>query len=88
MLNNRVPSHYYAQLYDLQAMDFVLLELTLYLDTHPYDLAAIQQYNRFAQQRQAMAQPFETEFGPLMPSGHSYSKQPWEWTQTPWPWQI
>lgn len=69
-----VPESYYKMMHDLQAVDFVLVELTLYLDTHPNDLAIIQQYNQFAQKRKAMAQEFELEFGPLMPFGHAYSK--------------
>lgn len=83
-----VPESYYKMMYDLQAVDFVLVELTLYLDTHPNDLAAIQQYNQFAQKRKSMAQEFELEFGPLMPFGHAYSKNPWQWVDTPWPWQV
>jgi hypothetical protein len=30
-----LPDSYYTQLRDLQAVDFVLVELMLYLDTHP-----------------------------------------------------
>jgi spore coat protein JB len=87
-MSHVLPAHYYAQLYDLQAVDFVLLELTLYLDTHPHDLTAIQQYNQFAQKRKSMMQPFEEEFGPLYSNGLSYARQPWDWIQPPWPWQV
>ncbi|MFD0692491.1 spore coat protein CotJB [Paenibacillus sp. GCM10027628] len=83
-----MPDSYYAQLYDLQAVDFVLIELTLYLDTHPDDLAAIQQYNQFAHKRMHLAHQFEMEFGPLMANGHSFTKQPWQWVEPPWPWQV
>lgn len=79
---------YYTQLRDLQAVDFVLVELTLYLDTHPNDLNAIQQYNEFAKVRINMAVRFEQEFGPLMSYGHSFTQQPWQWGNTPWPWQV
>jgi spore coat protein JB len=83
-----LPDSYYRQLHDLQAVDFVLVELTLYLDTHPDDLGAIQQYNQFAQKRMQIARQFELEFGPLMHFGHSYTKQPWQWIEPPWPWQV
>lgn len=83
-----VPESYYKQLHDLQAVDFVLVELTLYLDTHPNDMAALQQYNQFAHKRKTMVQEFELDFGPLMPFGHAYSKHPWQWVETPWPWQV
>lgn len=72
----------------LQTIDFVLVELNLYLDTHPNDLQALQQYNQFAQQRAQVAREYESIRGPLMNFGHSYSKFPWQWNDTPWPWQV
>ncbi|NOU69500.1 spore coat protein CotJB [Paenibacillus sp. LMG 31461] len=88
MSERALPEAYYTQLRDLQAVDFVLVELTLYLDTHPDDLSVLQQYNQFAHKRMHMAQQFEMEFGPLMPFGHSFTKAPWQWVETPWPWQV
>jgi spore coat protein JB len=83
-----MPEHYYTRLQELQAVDFVLVELTLYLDTHPLDAQALQQYNQCAHQRQQLCHQFEAEFGPLKHFGHSYSGQPWQWVETPWPWQV
>jgi len=79
---------YSAQLRELQTVDFALLELNLYLNTHPGDMQAIQQFNQLAQKRQAMAQQFELQYGPLVNYGHSYSRFPWQWSETPWPWQV
>ncbi|WP_028561947.1 spore coat protein CotJB [Paenibacillus pinihumi] len=79
---------YYRKLEELQQLDFVLVELTLYLDTHPNDMQALQQFNKTAQQRQQAAYNFEMEYGPLLQYGHSYSRYPWQWSQTPWPWQV
>ncbi|MCZ8513447.1 spore coat protein CotJB [Paenibacillus filicis] len=87
-MNKEFPGHYYTLLEELQALDFVLVELTLYLDTHPNDGHAIQQYNQFAQKRMQVAHQYQLEFGPLMHFGHSYSKYPWQWVETPWPWQV
>lgn len=80
--------HYYKLLHELQAIDFVLVELNLYLNTHPHDVAAIQQYNQFAQARVSVAAQYEAAYGPLLNFGHSYSRAPWEWNQEPWPWQV
>ncbi|MEW9698288.1 spore coat protein CotJB [Paenibacillus sp. SI8] len=88
MSHGMLSESYYKQLHDLQTVDFVLVELTLYLDTHPDDLAALQQYNQFAQKRMHIAHQFEMEFGPLMPFGHAFSKMPWQWVEAPWPWQV
>ncbi|WP_128657049.1 spore coat protein CotJB [Paenibacillus sp. 598K] len=83
-----LDDQYYSSLLELQQFDFALVELTLYLDTHPTDMQALQQFNQLAQQRQQSAQAFELRYGPLLQFGHSYSKFPWQWAQSPWPWQV
>jgi len=79
---------YYKLLHELQQLDFVLVELTLYLDTHPYDMQAVQQFNQFAQRRLQVAQAYESRYGPLLQFGHSFSRYPWDWSNAPWPWQV
>ena len=60
-----MPKAYYRLLEELQAVDFVLVELNLYLDTHPQDLNALKQYNRFAQERKKIAGEFEFAVWPF-----------------------
>ncbi|KKO52908.1 spore coat protein CotJB [Paenibacillus sp. DMB20] len=79
---------YYELLEQLQAIDFVLVELNLYLNTHPDDLKSIEQYNKLAQERMMLAKQFEELYGPLMNFGHAFSRHPFEWPKTPWPWQV
>ena len=83
-----LDEQYYSSLLELQQLDFALVELTLFLDTHPNDMQALQQFNQLAQQRQQCAHAFELRYGPLLQFGHSYSKFPWQWSQSPWPWQV
>lgn len=83
-----VDERYYRMLEELQALDFTLLELNLYLDTHKGDTNAVNQYNQLVQRRWMAAQEFESLYGPLMNFGHSYSGYPWQWDDTPWPWQV
>ncbi len=87
-MHKKADDRYYRMLNDLQALDFVLVELQLYLDTHPNDLQAIQQFNQYAQRRRQLAGEFETIYGPLLQFGHSYTRYPWQWNDTPWPWQV
>ncbi|ANB59154.1 cotJB family protein [Anoxybacillus sp. B7M1] len=84
----QLPKEYYELLEQLQAVDFVLVELTLYLDTHPNDYQAIQQFNQFAQKRKQLKKQYEETYGPLQQFGNSYSSYPWNWDDTPWPWQV
>ena len=79
---------YCRDLLELQKVDFALVELSLFLDTHPMDLQAVQQLNQLSQKRRQLADEFEMKYGPLMQFGHSYSRYPWQWIETPWPWQV
>lgn len=79
---------YRRDLEQLQKVDFALVELSLYLNTHPHDLEAVRQFNQLAQRRGQIAYAFEAKYGPLMQFGHSYSRYPWQWPDTPWPWQV
>jgi spore coat protein JB len=84
----QMPKEYYELLEQLQAVDFALVDLTLYLDTHPQDYQAIQQFNQLAQKRKQLKKQYETSYGPLQQYGNSYSNYPWNWDDTPWPWQV
>lgn len=81
-------AQFYALLEKLQAVDFVLVELNLYLNTHPNDLQAIEQFNKLTRERTAIANEYQLLYGPLQNFGRAYSKYPWEWSQSPWPWQV
>ncbi|MGP4041364.1 spore coat protein CotJB [Gracilibacillus sp. D59] len=83
-----LPDSYYQLLEQIQAVDFVLVELTLYLDTHPNDLDAIKQFNQASYESRQLKNQFEEHFGPLMQYGQSYSSYPWNWKEAPWPWQV
>lgn len=85
---NKWPPSYYKKLEELQAADFVLTDLTLYLDTHPTDAQAIAQYNQFSQYSRQLKRAFEAEFGPLQNGSLNRKKDEWEWANPPWPWQI
>ena len=60
----------------LQEIDFVLVELNLYLDTHPGDLEALQQYNWYANERDKIALTYEEQYGPLRNFGQRLNQYP------------
>jgi spore coat protein JB len=84
----QLPAEFYPLMEQLQAVDFVLVELNLYLDTHPEDLEAINQYNHYVKERKKLKKAVEAIYGPLEHFGHSYSGYPWQWNDSPWPWQL
>ncbi|MCG7406977.1 spore coat protein CotJB [Paenibacillus sp. ACRRX] len=79
---------YFQHLRQLQEVDFVLVELNLYLDTHPDDAQAIQQFNHYVSERTKLAQAYQERYGPLQNFGRDYSGTPFTWVNTPWPWQV
>ena len=84
----QLPAEFYPLMEQLQTVDFVLVDLTLYLDTHPDDFEAINQFNHYAKERKQLKKSFESRFGPLLQYGNSYSGYPWNWADCPWPWQL
>jgi spore coat protein JB len=70
---------------EIQAADFTLIDLNLYLDTHPSDQRALTLYNNSAQRAKMLRDNYERMYGPLTPM--SYSAYPWQWIASPWPWE-
>ena len=84
----QVDEQYYRMLHQIQAVDFVLVELNLYLDTHPNDTQALHQYLSTLQKRKELVMHFERRYGPLTPMGDGFSETYWNWNKPPWPWQV
>ena len=62
----QLPEEYYQLIEQLQTVDFVLVELTLYLDTHNGDEEAIKQFNFYASERKKIRKLIESKYGPLI----------------------
>ena len=88
MKQKQLPPDYYQRLEEIQAVDFVLVELTLYLDTHPRDQQALQQFNQCALNSMKLKKEFEARYGPLQQFGNSLTDANWSWGSSPWPWQV
>lgn len=72
---------------ELQALEFVLLELGLYLDTHQEDKEAFALYQKYADmERQARAR-YEATYGPLTLAAAAGSESWSAWLNGPWPWE-
>ncbi|AYD41180.1 spore coat protein CotJB [Clostridium fermenticellae] len=70
----------------ISAVDFVLVDLHLYLNTHPSDCDAISKYNSISVEANRLKQNYEKYFGPL--AYGAYSECPWQWMDEPWPWEY
>ncbi|WP_425059325.1 hypothetical protein SCACP_40090 [Sporomusa carbonis] len=73
----------------IQEMEFVAIELNLYLDTHPCDDDALNDFNCAVEMLKKYKEKYECEYGPLLNFGFGgLSRQPWQWAQGPWPWEL
>lgn len=59
----KVDAEYYRQLEQIQAADFVLVELSLYLNTHPHDEDALKQFNQYSGYSRHLKRQFESFTG-------------------------
>ncbi len=69
--------------------EFVLVDINLYLDTHPDCQRAISDYNCYAEQLAMLKKLYTENFGPLENFGNAINIDPEKWlygTQ-PFPWQ-
>ncbi len=65
---------------------FALVELQLYLDTHPEDLDATNDFNSYAVTLDRLCSEYTERFGPLENYGNS-THDAGSWVYQKWPWQ-
>jgi spore coat protein JB len=66
--------------------NFMVEDLSLYLNTHPADREVLVKYNAFAMQAHSLKQQYESLYGMLRED--STSPFPWQWINQPWPWEY
>lgn len=73
----------------LSELDFIAVDLALFLNTHPENSEAIQAYSQVITAADAVRMKYEEAYGPLC-SFRSYAANTnhWEWNNDPWPWQV
>lgn len=72
---------------ELQALEFVLLELGLYLDTHQDDKEAFTLYQQYADMERQARTRYEASYGPLTLSAAAGAENWSAWLKGPWPWE-
>lgn len=70
----------------LQETSFVLDELRLFLDTHPFDKEALNSYETYRSEREKALSEYETTFGPI-DQYRVKENTMWSWIDDPWPWE-
>lgn len=70
---------------ELQALEFVVTELGLYLDTHPDDEEAFYVYKQYVELEKDARKAYVDNKGPLFQTDSARSST-YTWANDPWPW--
>ena len=68
----------------LRAYKFSIIELGLYLDTHPDDEKALCLHKEYCKKAKELSDKYQKMFGPLT---IYYPCKKWRWLEEPWPWE-
>ena len=68
----------------IKSLEFAIIELGLYLDTHPEDQRAICMHKEYCKQIKDLKDKYQKEYGPLT---IFYPCNKWRWLEEPWPWE-
>ena len=75
-------------LHDIGILDFVVIELTLYLDTHPTDRNAMEYFNHYNRMSNQAKKEYSRKFGPLTVAlADTSGCGDWNWATLPMPWE-
>lgn len=72
---------------EIRAMNFAIVDLKLYLNTHPCECQKVNIYNSFVEKYKALVDEYQTNYGPIVAENY-ISDCPWEWISDPWPWNY
>ena len=76
-----------SALVELQALEFVILELGIYLDTHPGDSEAFGLFQQYTALEKAARAAYEQKHGPLTKEAVAAGER-YAWLDGPWPWSA
>lgn len=74
-------------LQSLTAISFSMLDLHLYLNTHPCDINALSLFNQYKQKYIIILAEYESMYGPMTAISGA-SDNSWKWINDPWPWEY
>ena len=63
---------------------FAIIELALYLDTHPTDNKALCLHRDYTRKYKELTDKYQKIYGPLT---IDYPCNKWRWLEMPWPWE-
>ena len=68
----------------IKEYQFSIIELGLYLDTHPEDEKGLCLHRHYANVLKELTDKYQKVYGPLT---INYPCNKWRWLEEPWPWE-
>ena len=68
----------------IKSYNFAVIELGLYLNTHPDDEKALCLHNAYTKKLKELKDKYQKVYGPL---SIYYPCNKWRWFEEPWPWE-
>ena len=68
----------------IKCLNFAIIELGLYLDTHPDDEKALCLHRKYCKEYRELTDKYQKVYGPLT---IQFPCNKWRWLEEPWPWE-
>ena len=72
---------------ELMALEFAIVELGLYLDTHQEDAEALELYTKYVELEKEGRKKYVETYGPLFQTDVAGMSK-YTWLRDPWPWEL
>lgn len=72
---------------NIDALEFAIIDLNLYLDIYSNDRNVIDLFNKYRVQKNELQKVYENKYGPLELNSDALNNYPWAWDNKPWPWE-
>lgn len=68
----------------IREINFTIIELGLYLNTHPDDEKAVCMHREYCKKYRELTDKYQKVYGPL---SIYFPCNKWRWLEEPWPWE-
>ena len=87
-MNNKACSDRRQLFHDIGVIDFVIVEMTEYLDTHPTDKDAMDYLSHYVRMKNQAMREYAMKYAPLRISDtDGCNQKERKWATEPWPWE-
>lgn len=76
-----------TDLKELQEVEFALIDLNLYLDTHPNDEDAMKKMVKYMETAMELRTKYQDNHTPLFATNLRTKEEQNQWLNDPWPWE-